>query len=133
MTAPGFRGGLLRGGIFGLWGEQVQGEGRGGGGGGAGGGGGGGGAAAPPAGSCVLQGLAEGQGPGRGGPGARALQGLAEGQGWGRQPRRPQGAGPGEARQPRRGGCRPVPHLPQACPLTAGLIIGGGGGTIGGR
>lgn len=26
MTAPGFRGGLLRGGIFGLWGEQVQGE-----------------------------------------------------------------------------------------------------------
>ena len=28
MTAPGFRGGLLRGGIFGLWGEQVQGEGR---------------------------------------------------------------------------------------------------------
>lgn len=82
----------------GLWGEQVQGEG---------------GAAA---GSCVLQGFAKGQGPGRGGPGSCVLQGLAEGQGWGRQPRRPQGAGPGEARQPRRGGCRPVPHPPQACP-----------------
>ena len=93
----------------GVWGEQVQGEGRRS-------------RRAKPgahgcaAGSCVLQGFAKGQGPGRGGPGACVLQGLAEGQGWGRQPRRPQGAVPGEARQPRRGGCRPVPHRPGACP-----------------
>lgn len=102
MTAPGFRGGLLRGGIFGLWGEQVQGEflreglwgeqvqgegrrSR----------------RAKPgprgsaAGSAPLRGarlrrrflrfagVCEGTGPGRGGPGARVWQGLAEGQGWG--------------------------------------------------
>lgn len=118
MTAPGFRGGLLRGGIFGLWGEQVQGEflregvwgeqvqGEGG-------------AAAglrpapaaPPrgvrpcgahgcaAGSCVLQGFAEGQGPGRGGRGALRFAGACGGVGvgaaapQGRLPPRPAPAG----------------------------------------
>lgn len=105
----------------GLWGEQVQGEGRRN-------------RRAKPgprgsaAGSAPLRGarlrrrflrlaeVCEGAGARPWGPGACVLQGLAKGQGWGRQPRRPQGAGPGEARQPRRGGCRPVPHPPQACP-----------------
>ena len=82
-----------------------------------------------------LAGVCEGAGARPWGAGGLRFAGACEGAGVGAAATAPCGrrAGLRPARQPHRGGCRPVPHLPQACPLTAGLIIGGGGGTIGGR